>query len=117
MDLLIPVFVAAAAAVGFFFYRERELRKEQLMEKFGDDLHPKTLAALAKEGEDGELAQDGLWLQDNFRELSERFRGQCVAVVRRKVVAVARTEDEAWSVAKSAWPELTPFVRRLAERP
>jgi hypothetical protein len=113
---LVTTIAAAAAAVAYAYHLSRLRRGDKFRETLGPDIHPKTIAALLKEGAEGELAQDGLWLKENARELAERFGSQWVAVVHKEVVAVSRSEDEVWAAAKSAWPALTPFVRWLRSR-
>jgi len=114
MDFFIVIVSAAAAAYWFFRLQERRRKGELLEQSFGREVHPKTVAAMVKEGAKGELEQDGQWAKENVRELAERFPGQWIAVVRKEVVAISRDPDEAWTAARSSRPERAPFVMRLS---
>jgi hypothetical protein len=114
MDLILFVAIAAGAVFGAARLLERRRENARILETYGPHVHPLTRAALARQGAQGILEQDGLWIKEHERELAERFRGQWIAVVRREVVAIGSTADEAWKAAASGRPGQTAFVRRIA---
>ena len=81
---------------------------------FSQFIYRKTLDALALDGPEGELNQDGLWIREHERELVSRYGSQWIAVVRKEVLATAPTGDEAWNAAIARQPSRKPFVRRLS---
>jgi hypothetical protein len=113
MEILVAIAVLAGAAFWYSSVLRRRAQLEKIVKAFGDYLHPKTVDALIKEGDKGELAQDGLWIQDHLKQLNERFRGQWIAVVRKEVVAIGGDADLAWKAAMAAHPARAPFVRRI----
>jgi hypothetical protein len=113
MDALITVLIIAAAGAGWIFVQRRRRETARIAAAFGANIHPKTLAALGRDPK-RELEQDGLWIKEHERTLAERFRGQWIAVVRKEVVAIGSTADEAWRAASAGRPARPPFVRRIA---
>jgi len=114
VTLLTSVLGLAAAAGLFAYLQNRARQRERIRETFGPDVHPRTADALAAQGPKGDLEGDGLWVKEHRRELTERFRGQWIAVVGREVVAIGSSADEAWKACASSRPGRAPFVMRLS---
>lgn len=59
------------------------------------------------------MTQENSWIVKNFTKLVNRYGGECIAVVKNQVVAVAKNEKKAEAIARKKYPGRLPSVLRV----